>query len=438
MSIVITNQQNQAIKAVSAWFKSFSPEFGTGTHFSLEGFAGSGKSTILPYIIDACGLNQSQVAFCAPTGKAAKVMTSKLGGEVASTVHSLIYTPRAMKTDQLLQQVQQLASTLEGAIRDGNLTDREMETLILQLDVAKKELNRSFDQPDDLRFTLNMDSRVVRSRLIVCDESSMINEEMAADIKMFGVPVLALGDSAQIQPIEGSRGLLRDAPDFFLSEIHRQALENPIIAVATMAREGKRIKLGTYGDTVRVIEYKDDDVTTNTDSNAMILVGTNRKRWKLIKRIRKAFDCLAPYPMEGEPLIVCKNFRRNDALLYTNGEFVTCLEDHSHMTEGQAYFTIRFEDEHGNAQRELAYQGLFESHKFKHPNKTTAPKEAAYKSRMKHLNVDWGLAITVHKSQGSQWDEVVVHDESAVFRDQANNHLYTAITRAVEKLTIVL
>jgi exodeoxyribonuclease-5 len=50
---------------------------------------------------------------------------------------------------------------------------------------------------------------------------------------------------------------------------------------------------------------------------------------------------------------------------------------------------------------------------------------------------DYGYAITCHKSQGSQWDNVLVYDESWCFRDQWERWLYTAITRAAEKITIV-
>jgi exodeoxyribonuclease-5 len=50
---------------------------------------------------------------------------------------------------------------------------------------------------------------------------------------------------------------------------------------------------------------------------------------------------------------------------------------------------------------------------------------------------DYGYALTAHKSQGSQWKEVLVFDESACFRQDAQKWLYTAVTRAEEKVTIV-
>ena len=49
----------------------------------------------------------------------------------------------------------------------------------------------------------------------------------------------------------------------------------------------------------------------------------------------------------------------------------------------------------------------------------------------------YGYALTVHKSQGSQWERVMVFDESALFREHRDRHLYTAITRAAKSVTVV-
>lgn len=51
---------------------------------------------------------------------------------------------------------------------------------------------------------------------------------------------------------------------------------------------------------------------------------------------------------------------------------------------------------------------------------------------------DYGYALTVHKAQGSQWDDVVLFDESFAFREHRDRWLYTAVTRAAERLTVVM
>jgi exodeoxyribonuclease-5 len=63
--------------------------------------------------------------------------------------------------------------------------------------------------------------------------------------------------------------------------------------------------------------------------------------------------------------------------------------------------------------------------------------EVPWQTKKRYDDFDYGYALTVHKAQGSQWNEVVLFDESYAFRDTRERWLYTAITRAAERLTIV-
>ena len=53
-------------------------------------------------------------------------------------------------------------------------------------------------------------------------------------------------------------------------------------------------------------------------------------------------------------------------------------------------------------------------------------------------NSTTGYVLTVHKAQGSQWDDVVLFDESSAFQEGRERWLYTGVTRAAKKLTIVV
>jgi len=64
-------------------------------------------------------------------------------------------------------------------------------------------------------------------------------------------------------------------------------------------------------------------------------------------------------------------------------------------------------------------------------------EEIPYSLRRDSDEFDFGYALTVHKAQGSQWDEIVLFDESYAFREHRARWLYTAITRAAERITIV-
>src|SRR5262245_34135907 len=127
---------------------------------------------------------------CSPlfTGKAACVMRSK-GCRGASTIHSLIYRPLESKQEQ----------------------------------------------PS---FELWQQAPASNAKLIIIDECSMVDAELGRDLMSFGVPLLVLGDPAQLPPIQGG-GYFTDAkPDAMLTEVHRQARDNPIVRLSMDIRAG--------------------------------------------------------------------------------------------------------------------------------------------------------------------------------------------------------
>jgi exodeoxyribonuclease-5 len=58
--------------------------------------------------------------------------------------------------------------------------------------------------------------------------------------------------------------------------------------------------------------------------------------------------------------------------------------------------------------------------------------------RKRHDEFDYGYVLTVHKAQGSQWDDVVLFDESFAFQESRARWLYTGVTRAARRLTLVV
>ncbi len=78
--------QQQAVESIEKWFNEDDQ-----TYF-LAGYAGTGKTTLVNYVIDKLKIKLSEVAFACYTGKAALVVTQKAQGKYkASTIHSLIY-----------------------------------------------------------------------------------------------------------------------------------------------------------------------------------------------------------------------------------------------------------------------------------------------------------------------------------------------------------
>lgn len=428
----LSDHQMGAIYGVKDWYKDNPLQ----QHFYLGGYAGTGKSTLLPVLIDALDLDPSDIAFMAPTGKAARVMREKLKqADVfaeCKTIHSSIYLPGSQKADVLERQRDQLERQLDAYNEQGEQAPEEMMN---KWRILNAELEEAYIENEGPKFFLNVESPVFSRKLMICDEASMVGTRIAEDLYKMGVPLVAIGDPGQLPPVKDEAGLTDREPDYFLTEIHRQALDNPIIYLSMLVREGKDIKLGNYGDAVRVVRRRDDDLTFNPDVNVQVLVGTHKKRWRLNEGIRKMLGYTSSGPCAGEPLLVCKNSRNTPSLI--NGMPVVCTEDVGDLVEGIASFPLSIEEEDGTKRIVQACQGLFEENFLRQQGGFTCTPQAAYKARKLAEHIDFGWTMTVHKSQGSSWPVVVLHDESGVFREHARKHLYTGITRASEKLMIV-
>lgn len=448
MDITFTDHQWAGVQKAADWFHR--SEYTTDS-FTFSGYAGTGKSTCVGAMIAHLGLQEDEVMYMAPTGKAAKVLTRKLKesgwATAATTIHKAIYMPKTAKADAIDRKIEALnnhvlwmksngeAGTEHSAVGIQSLDLKSVEDRIAELTLELSEaMNR-----DGPKFNLkSFDDIDEKIKLFVCDEASMVGTEVARDLACFGRPILAVGDPGQLPPVADTWGFAMGKPDVFLTEIHRQAADNPIIHLATLAREDKEIKIGSYGPDVKVVSRRNDDVTLNMDREAMVLVGTNKKRWAITKKIRAALGHLESGPMAGEPLLICKNSARIPDLV--NGTLLTNLTDYGDLTSGRSniMLTLR-DDDAGGVERGIAcVQGLFEEHIAGKRGAHSAPDRAAFRASKSCEHADWGHVLTVHKSQGSEFDDVVVHDESGVFRQDAARWLYTGITRAAKKLTIVI
>lgn len=443
MSYTLSPQQGDAVRKISNWYTT---ETDYKQVFVMCGFAGTGKSTILPDILNGTNLTPNQVAFCAPTGKAAKVMGEKLRAQginvYPSTIHSLIYTPKQQKADVLERELSETKTFLSmlqsGQVHPptGDLV-ADVHEAEQKIKILMKDLDRAYDL-NDLRFNLNPESRLIQEqiKLIIVDEGSMVGEQMAEDLMDFEIPILVMGDPGQLPPVGEDPGFLTGTPDAFLTEVHRQAADNPIIYLATRARKGEVIEFGDYGDGVLVVPVKKDIYTNDLDRDAQVIVGTNKNRWKQTSRMRKAGGFIDTLPHKGEPLIMCRNSRTYPSLV--NGTPVFSGKDHGMAEEGRDRFLAKVFDEDGKMFEMFCYQGMLEEHFGRVKNFATCSKDRAFRSRQLDHQLDFGWAITCHKSQGSQYDEVILHDDSGSFREDCDKWLYTGITRAAKRLVIVI
>src|SRR5258708_21611657 len=90
-------------------------------------------------------------------------------------------------------------------------------------------------------FELWDDPPASKAKLIVVDECSMVDAELGRGLMSFECPLLVLGDPAQLPPIQGGGFFTDCEPDAMLTEVHRQAQNDPIVRMSMDVREGREL-----------------------------------------------------------------------------------------------------------------------------------------------------------------------------------------------------
>ncbi len=382
-----SSQQTAALEAVQRWLASDQQVF------RLFGYAGTGKTTLAQYL-NAC-------LYAAFTGKAAHVLRQK-GCPDAGTIHSLIYHPEEKSRQRLKELVGQRAD-----LEQNGLDDHEPEALSTLLNDVNRSIAKEKANLKRLAFTLNLDSDLNDARLLVIDECSMVGKDIGEDLLSFGTKILVLGDPAQLPPVASGGFFTNQEPDVLLTEVHRQARENPILELATIVRETGKLPR----DHPCVVGHNEaqGEALLGPDQ---IIVGRNatRKFHNLDMRARLGFQSSLPEPGDR---VVC--LRNNHQIGLLNGA------------------TYKVRDVPSDGILELDNGLLVDVHlEIFLDQEDDIP---LWDLRAKE-SFDYGYALTCHKSQGSQWHSVGVINESGCFRQHAKRWLYTAITRASDKLWV--
>lgn len=366
----------------------------------ISGYAGAGKSTLVRFIIEALDVDENDVCYCAFTGKAAEVLRKK-GNKNACTLHKLLY--------------ESIPKPNGGFIRK--------------------------PKPS------------IGYKIVVVDEISMAPKTLIDLLFTHDVYVICLGDPGQLPPIKKDEdNHLLDHPHVFLDEIMRQAQESEIIQLTMKIRNNEAIDYYD-GKEVKIIPYSQLN-TGALQWGDQILTATNAKRQTINNQMRQLLN-YPNHPVDGDKMICLRNYWEdfsvdgdpliNGTIGILQNSFQTWREIPRFVQSDIRKFDVLVGDlvvpetndvyQMTEMDRQMIITGekccdwrlSYKLGKLRPKYGEIVPKEFTY-----------AYAITIWKAQGSEWNNVVVLEESFPFDKETHARaMYTAATRASKKLVWV-
>ena len=383
--ISLSEEQEDVVEKVLDFINN-----GDKKYFVVSGYAGTGKSAVIPFIREKMSGDSSVVAY---TGKAVVVLKRR-GISDAQTLHSFLYNTRVVK------------------------------------DPETKKVRYEFLKKSEYDFE--------HIQCVFVDEASMVDELIFNELTSHKFKIVFFGDSFQLPPVKDNFNIMEN-PDVQLTKILRQNENDPIVKMSFLARTQQKIPFGEYGDSSKKIMFKFKMEKWNEYDQ--IICWTNRKRKEINDKIREIRGFSANEICMAEKMIVKQNYPRlglyNGQMVYVNQQTVaekygnygmiypmTVIDEIAlndiiaaiDWTPVKVYGTVGWDAE--------------KIYNYKIENATN-------KKRKMLVHFDFGYAITCHASQGSSWEKVCIIEEDGIRkRPEYWRWIYTAITRAEKSVTI--
>ena len=387
--MILTNKQEMGLRIAVERYRN-------GDKYTvIAGYAGSGKSTLIKFIVAALDCDEDDVVFTSFTGKATQVLLKK-GNKNVSTLHKLLYEWRPL--------------------------------------------------PGGGYFKTPVDR--IPYQVVIVDEVSMVPKSLIDALLSYDVYVLFCGDPFQLPQIskQDVHNLL-DNPHIFLDEIMRQAAESEIIRLSMDIREGK--SLNRYvGQEAMVLDKSELNQGMLTWAD-QVICAKNDTRANLNKTMKQLAGT-GEEPGDGDKIICLRNYWEtisnthnplvNGTIGYMKNTYKSFIEYPKYLGGITVpYYSIDF-----TSDSEDIYKINIDETKLKTETDILnwdmtykINKNSRYKGSIP-LEFAYGYAITCHRAQGSEWDKVLVIEENFPFeKEEHARWLYTACTRASEKLVII-
>lgn len=373
--MILTRKQEEAVKLGRDRYRS-------GEKCTIiSGYAGSGKSTSLQHIMEAINIHPCEIAYATFTGKAALVLRQK--GFNAQTLHKLLYDTQKIGNHFIFR--------------------------------AKRKLDKPY-------------------KIVVVDELSMVPMTLMRLLAKHKVHVIGLGDPFQLPPIADDN-LMLNSPHIFLDEVMRQAQESEILRLSMDIREGKSLQL-TNGNELKVIDKKDivDGMYLWADT---VICGRNNTRRQINHKIRGMRGATSLTPEEGDKLVCLRNYWESESDVSFD-PMINGMIGYAHNIgtpcEATGDIPLYFQPDYLDEGDGFKITSDCNIYNWQEPREIEIPYNGKLISP--GIELDYGYAITCHKSQGSEFDKIMVLEEN-INRTNHAKWLYTAVTRGKERAVVV-
>ncbi|MBS4056309.1 MAG: AAA family ATPase [Bacteroidales bacterium] len=466
-SVHLNLQQSRAF----AMMKSFVCN-NTEQVFVLKGYAGTGKSTMVKSLIKYFGNQNISFSLLATTGRASKIL-SNITGSIANTVHSKIYRFTGLNQD--------------------------LEALDIELSKPVVEKHGQLC----LMFGL-LKSDLIKEQVFIVDEASMMADKLAINTSFahFGdgrllsdlfnyapqAKFIFVGDACQLPPVSQNISPALNAAylratfnvgvsEIELTQIMRQCSDNDILLAGQKIRKlftsyqpqkwaifplkgYNNVKL--HSSHVSLLSHYIESIKNNGYNFASLICHSNRQCNDITQIIRQALGLSLPTLMVGDLLMITQNnivtgLMNGDLVViqslgnrYRKGTGVTMIEVNvKELFSGRDYSTLLIEDvvyANETNLRENQHQQLMIDFYRRMKAIGIKQKDARFNELMQKdtelnaLRAIYGYALTCHKSQGGEWEEVYVYLDNKIQgmqRPYVYQWMYTAVTRAKQQLHLV-
>ncbi len=466
-NLTLTSPQQEAFDMLVEFIRSKKEKV-----FILKGYAGTGKTTLVKYLIEELSKRNERFKLMASTGRAAKIL-SNITQNKAYTVHSTIYTFRDLNQD------------IESMLENPNKIKSESKQLLLQ-----------FERVD-------ADNQDYESYYYIIDESSMISDkpEQIVTQAEFGSGKLLsdlleydskgkfifVGDECQLPPINSKSSPALsikyfkdnfhiDAKEYSLTEIVRQTNDNDIILASQKLRKlyyaPPIVKWGKFPlkhyKSIQIYSSQFDmlnkyitKIKKNGYNSTTLITQSNKQCVILTNLIRPALGFTETTIEVGDLLLVTQNNLISGLM---NGDMVKIVQIGTREKRAGLTF-VKVEVEELYTERRLtqlmieniiylsetnlnqdSQRELLIDFYYRMKKENIKQKSEIFKEKMRtdiYLNAlrcVFGVAITCHKAQGGEWDDVFLDIPKRLSYNTGQTEyqwLYTAVTRAKKKLHIV-